>query len=167
MSVPNSTRSGQRSMNARVVYGCRPSSPIRAAMSTWKFGARSRIVATRAEVLGRAPDVGADEHRRRVADDDGLEPVDQLVERREAVEIRAAGRAGRPEVPVGVLVELLPALVPCVERLEERDRVGDVDRHRDAELARGGPQRVQARVVDRDERARRRRAPAARAASTP
>ena len=38
-----------------------------------------------------------------------------------------------------------------IERLEERDRVRDMDRDRHAELARGRPQRVEPRVVDRDE----------------
>ena len=45
----------------------------------------------------------------------------------------------RPEVPVRVGVELLPALVSCVEWLEERDRVGDVDDDRQVELG-GGAQ---------------------------
>ena len=54
------------------------------------------------QVLGRAADVSADERGRRMSDDDGLEPVDQLVEWREAVEVRAPARPGRPEVPVGV-----------------------------------------------------------------
>ena len=42
-------------MNARAVYGWRPSSPIRAARSTWKFGARSRIRDTRARSSAAQP----------------------------------------------------------------------------------------------------------------
>ena len=64
---------------------------------------------------------------------------------------RRAGRrrSGRPEVPVRVVVELLPALVGRVERLEERDRVGDVDDHRDVELRGGLPERIESLVVHR------------------
>jgi hypothetical protein len=50
-------------------------------------------------------------------------------------------------------VELLPALVPGVERLEEGDRVGDVDDDREVKLCGGGPERIEAPVVDRDETA--------------
>ncbi len=99
------------------------------------------------QVLGGATHVGADEGRPGVADHDGLEPVDELVERREPVQVGAARRARRPEVPVRVRVELLPALVAPVERLEEGDRVRDVDRDRHIELARGSPERVKACVV--------------------
>ncbi len=120
-------------------------------MSTWKFGCPLEDRAHPPEVLRRTPDVGADEHRRRMAHHDPLQRVDQLVERREAVEVRAAGGPGRPEVPVGMLVELLPALVRGIERLEERDRVRDMDRHRHPELPRRRPQGIQARVVDRDQ----------------
>ena len=69
-------------------------------------------------------------------------------------------RPRRPEVPVRVGVQLLPALVGRVERLEERDRVGDVDDDRDVELGGGLPQRIEPRVVHGHEttmdRARRR-----------
>ena len=56
-------------------------------------------------------------------------------------------------MPVRVGLELLDAFVVFVERLEERDRVRDVDGHRDAEFGGRGPERVEPRVVDRDETA--------------
>ena len=74
------------------------------------------------------------------------------------------GGPRRPEVPVGVVAAAPPsARCVVVERVEERDRVGDVDRDRDAQLAGRRPQRVEARVVDRDEPRRAGRAPAGRA----
>ena len=80
-----------------------------------------------------------------------LQPVDQLVERREAAGVRPARQARRPEVPVRMLVQLLPSLVGRVERPEERDRVGDMDGDRQTELAGRGPERIEAGVLDRDE----------------
>ena len=50
-------------------------------------------------------------------------------------------------------MQLLPALVGRVERIEERDRVGDVDQHRQVQLAGGGPQRVEPRIIHRHQRA--------------
>ena len=50
-------------------------------------------------------------------------------------------------------VELLPALVLRVERLEECDRIGDVDDDRQVQLRGGAPERVEPRVVDGDEAA--------------
>jgi len=113
------------------------------------------MAATRAEVLRRAADVGAHERRRRVAGHRGLQAVDELVEGREAGQVRPSRRAGGPEVPVGMLAELVVALVRAVERVEEGDRVGDVDGDRDAELAGGRPQWVEPGIVDRHEAPRR------------
>src|SRR5438270_929928 len=59
--------------------------------------------------------------------------------------------SGRPEVPVGVPLALLPSLVGRVERPEERDRVGDVDDDREVELRGRRPERVETRIVNRDE----------------
>ena len=46
-------------------------------------------------------------------------------------------RAG--ELPIRVAVQLLLALVGRVERIEERDRVGHMDQHRQVQLAGRGP----------------------------
>ena len=54
-------------------------------------------------------------------------------------------------MPVGVALQLLPALVGLVERVEEGDRVGDMDRHGDAQLPGRGPERIETTVVDRHE----------------
>ena len=62
--------------------------------------------------------------------------------------LRTAWRSGRPEVPVRVLGQLLVSLVRRVERLEEGDRVGDVDDHRQVELRGGRPEWVEPLVVD-------------------
>ena len=93
----------------------------------------------------------ADEGRRRMPGDHRLEAVDDLVERAGSRARPAARRPARPEMPVGLRLQLLPALVGLVERLEERDRVGDVDRDGDGQLAGRGPQRVEPAIVDRDE----------------
>jgi hypothetical protein len=50
-------------------------------------------------------------------------------------------------------MQLLPALVGRVERIEEGDRVGDVDQHRQVQLAGSRPQRVESRIVHRHQRA--------------
>ena len=123
MSVPNSTRSGQRSMNAarRVRLAAQLADPRRDVHVEVRAALEDRRDAR--EVLGGAADVRADERRRRMAHDDRLEAVDELVERREAVEVGPAGRARRPEVPVGVLAELLPALV-LARRAARRRRPG-------------------------------------------
>ena len=83
-----------------------------------------------------------------MAGDDGLEAVDQLIEGRKSIFFGRVTRTCRPEVPVGVLAQLLPPLVEPIERLEEGDRVGDVDRDRHAQLASGTPQGVQPGIVD-------------------
>ena len=49
-------------------------------------------------------------------------------------------------------VQFLEAFVGRVERVEKGDRIGDVDQHRDAEFAGGRPQRIEAGVVDGDQR---------------
>ncbi len=72
---------------------------------------------------------------------------------REARLVRPAVGAGRPDMPVGVGEQLFDALVVFVERLEEGDRVRDMDGHRDAQLAGGRPERIEARVVDGDQAA--------------
>ena len=83
--------------------------------------------------------------------DQPLEGRQQRVERRDARGVGVVVRPRRPEMPVRVGAQLLPALVRRVERLEEGDRVGDVDDDRDPELGGGRPQRVEPRVVDGDQ----------------
>jgi hypothetical protein len=78
------------------------------------------------EVLGRAADVGADEGGSRRRRHHRLEGGQQPVER------RLAGSSGPP---AGVLQQLLEPLVVPVKGLEEGERVGGVDDHRQAQLA--------------------------------
>src|SRR6476469_6605034 len=52
---------------------------------------------------------------------------------------------------VRVREQLLPTLVVRIERLEERDRIGDVDDDREAQVGGGRPKGVEPRVVDVDE----------------
>src|SRR5450756_623340 len=99
------------------------------------------------EILRRASDVRADERRPGMPCDDGLESVDELVERRKAVLVRPAPSPCRPEVPVRMRTQLLVSLVRRVEGLEERDWVGDVDRHRQPERSGCRPEGVEPRVV--------------------
>ena len=70
---------------------------------------------------------------------EGLEGVDDPIERRE--------RGAVAEVPIGIREQLLHPLVRAVERLEERDRVGDVDRDGDAQACRRVPERTEPTVV--------------------
>ena len=91
------------------------------------------------QVLGEARNVGADEHRRRVLRHEGLEGPDDPVEWWE--------RARVAEVPVGIREQLLQPLVRLIERPEEGNGVGDVDRHGDAEPGRRLPERSEAAVV--------------------
>jgi hypothetical protein len=80
------------------------------------------------EVLGVAPDVGRDERRVLVASDQRFERIDQTLEPGER----------RMCEPLRMGEQLLEALVSCIRRIEERDRVGSVDEDGDLEL-RGGP----------------------------
>lgn len=105
------------------------------------------------EILRGATEMGADERRPRMTRDEPPESGQQVVERWKSRVVGPFCRPGRPEMPVRVGVELLPALVPGVERLEEGDRVGDVDDDREVKLCGGGPERIEAPVVDRDETA--------------
>src|SRR5215203_5672569 len=57
----------------------------------------------------------------------------------------------RVEVPVRVFVQLLPTFVEAVERRKEGDRVGDVNQNRHVELRGSRPERIESRIVDRNE----------------
>ena len=48
-------------------------------------------------------------------------------------------------------VQFLPALVAAVQRIEEGDRVGDVDQDRPVEFCGSGPDRIEPRIVHRDQ----------------
>src|SRR4051812_13569870 len=58
---------------------------------------------------------------------------------------------GRVEVPVRILMQLLPTLVEAVERRKKGDRVGDVDQDWHIELPGRRPERIEPRIIDRDE----------------
>ncbi len=85
---------------------------------------------------------------RRVAREQPVEATQQLVEPGIAGAVGVVDIAhGRPEVPVGMLAQLLPALVRPIQRIEERDRVRHVDDHRHAQVGGCPPQRVEPRIV--------------------
>ena len=63
------------------------------------------------------------------------------------------GKLRPVKAPVGTAVQLFPAFVRLVDRQEERGRVGDVNQHRQAQLAAGLPDAVPPRIVDLDQRA--------------
>ncbi|GAC1670264.1 MAG: hypothetical protein NVS9B8_13430 [Candidatus Limnocylindrales bacterium] len=48
-------------------------------------------------------------------------------------------------------MEFLPALIGGIERLEERDRIGDVDQDWETQLASRHPEWIKADVIDCDE----------------
>ena len=76
------------------------------------------------EIFGEASDVRADEPRARMRSDDGLERVDQPLE---------PGEPRIGERPLRMGEQLLEPFVACVDRLEERHRVRDVDHDRQPE----------------------------------
>ena len=101
-------------------------------------------LAHEAEVLGVVADVEGEELRLRVA---GVDAVAGGQDLREAREVLAVER------PVGMEAELVVALVEAVDGQEERLRVGDVDEDRQLGRGAGLPHRVEARIVDLDQRA--------------
>ena len=88
--------------------------------------------------------MGAEERGLRVARDDA-QPL--------GVQLGASGKILAVEEPVGVVVELMPALVLGVERREEGAWVGRVDHDRALVLAAQLPERIDLGIVDRDEAA--------------
>src|SRR5450631_2440961 len=90
-------------------------------------------------ILGVVAEVDGDEGGLGVAGDPPLERV---------VELLPGGDAARVERPLGVGLQLVPALVVGGGRLPERLRIAAVDRHRHAELAGALEHRVEAGIVD-------------------
>ena len=99
------------------------------------------------QVLRGTAHVGADEGRLGVPGHDSLEGRDDLVEGGKAM--LAGLRAWRPEVPVGMRPQLLPALVVRVQRVEEGDRVSHVDDDHRPRLRTHRPEGVESRIVHR------------------
>ncbi len=54
-------------------------------------------------------------------------------------------------MPVGMCAQLFETLIVFVNRVEEGDRIGDVDQHRQTEFRRRLPDRIEALVIDRDQ----------------
>ena len=122
-------------------------------MSTLRFGCSSSSRPTSARSSAAQPTWAPTNVVARMPPDEAPERPEQRVERRETRSVAHLDGPRRPEVPVRVRVQLLPALVVRIERLEERDRVGDVDDDREAQVGGGRPERVEPRVVDVDEAA--------------
>ena len=130
---------GCRRNRPRAALGCRPSSAIRAAMSAYRFGYASSIRETHARSSAQhatwAP----------------MKVVAGWVATRASKESMIRSNDGNvgtvADVPVGIREQLLQPLVRPVERLEEGDRVGDVDRDGDAQACRRVPERTEPTVV--------------------
>src|SRR5687768_3948262 len=84
--------------------------------------------------------MGVDERRPRVLAEHAMLLGDDRRPRR-----ILAGRARA----LGALLQLEPALVVLVVRLEELARLGGVDENRDAQLARLAPHRIETRIIHR------------------
>ena len=95
------------------------------------------------QVLGVVAHVQAHEERLRVAREDAIPRLHDLPVAREVLPV---------EGPVGVVPELVPALVRAVDGEEEGLGVRDVDVDGQAVRRAGLPHRVEAPVVDLDER---------------
>ena len=128
--------------NLRAVYGWRPSSEMRASMSTYMFGYRSSQSATAARSSASLP---------KWAQMNVVFGCRAMTRCSWASRSWRLGNVVAVEEPVGVLVQLVPALVVAVQRREEGGRVGGVDHDRPLVLAADLPDRVELRVVDRHE----------------
>ena len=117
-------------------------------MSTWKFGQASSCAPTQSRSSALQPTWAPMKVVAGWAAQESGELVHQLDEGGEVGVVEGAGRASRVEMPIGVAMELFPALVEAVERLEEGDGIGDADHHRQTQFGGGGPEGVEARVVD-------------------
>jgi hypothetical protein len=95
------------------------------------------------EILGVRGDVSSDERGLGMARHEVGHPSEDG---------RESGIPRARKVPIGVLFELLPPFVLCVERLEERHRIGHVDHHGQPQLGRRRPENVETRIVDPRER---------------
>src|SRR5665213_1229445 len=91
------------------------------------------------EIFRVTSHMGADEYGARVLRDQALELLDQRLKRRE---LRTK------EMPVRMRLKLLPAFVGVIKRLEEGNRVGDMDQHGDGRLAGGLPQVKEPWIID-------------------
>ena len=96
------------------------------------------------EILGMVPDVERHPPRPRVTREQSIARLDDR---------REAGKVAAVERPVGMVRQLLVALVEPIDRREERLRIGDVDGHRQLQRGAGLPHRIEARVVDGHQRA--------------
>src|SRR3984885_12527960 len=77
-----------------------------------------------------------------MARDDSVAGGDQL---------RIAREIATVEGPVGMIAQLLVALIEAIDRAKEGDRIGDMDRDRDPEIAAYVPHGIEARVIDGDQ----------------
>ena len=153
---PRRTGSGRRSAG-RTPGSCTAGGRARRAARRCRrrgSGCASSSRPTSAEVLRGAADVGADERRPRMAR--------RRAARTPPAARRTAGSPGASGSSAGRVGQKCQSGWACsssqrsfvgVERLEERDRVGDVDDDREVQLGGGRPERVEARVVDGDEAA--------------
>ena len=123
-------------------------------MSTLRFGCSSSSRPTSARSSAAQPTWAPTNVVARMPPDEPPERREQLVERREPGRVApsrsaASARSASP----GCASSSSQRSLCRIERLEERDRVGDVDDDRKAQVGGGRPERVEPRVVDVDEAA--------------
>ena len=108
------------------------------------FGKLVEPLDSESQILGVVPDVQRDERGFRMAREDAIAGFQAVRD--------GSGKPGPLKRPVGMIGELLVALVEPIDRQEERFRVGDVDGDRQAECAARFPHRIEAGIVHFDER---------------
>ena len=58
---------------------------------------------------------------------------------------------GRIEMPIWMTIQFFPTLVEAIKGLKECHRIGDVDQNRNIQLACSCPERIETRIIDRDQ----------------
>ncbi len=126
------------------MYGCRPSSEIRAENVDEQVGILIEPFRHGCQILGVVVEVGPEERRLGMPGDQANELGQQFLLGRIILAVKQ---------PVGMLVQLVPALVVTIQGREERRRIGRVDHHGPMILGASLENRIEFVIVDFQQRA--------------